>query len=405
MEVSKSYKLTPKSYFMILIVNIGSASKKYALYEKDKQLFSAHFERGLDHSFMVSFKHGSVEEEYTVSEGEYKEALSYTLCFLMDKELISGENNISKAGVRVVAPGEYFTEHRAIDREYIKRLEKASGIVPLHIVPVLAELKKLKKLLPDIPVVGISDSAFHRDMPDVGRRYALPKDVTEKYGIYRYGYHGLSVASAVAKMKTYHGGVPRRTIVCHLGSGASITALLNGKSIDTSMGFTPLEGVPMGSRSGTIDTEAALFIAKTLGFSSSGLSFYLNTKSGLTGLSGGFSDIRKLLMLREEGNSDARFALELFAYRIREHIGAYIAALGGLDALAFTGTIGEHAPKIRKDICEPLRELGILLDEHENSLYAGDKDGFIQKASSPVKIFVLVSEEMKEIAQTALGVE
>jgi acetate kinase len=222
--------------------------------------------------------------------------------------------------------------------------------------------------------------------------------MSSKYGIYRYGYHGLSVSSAVVKFKARPGGIPDRVIVCHLGSGASVTAIKKGESVDTSMGFTPLEGVPMGSRVGNIDAEAVLFIQKAAKLTPGKLSHYLNTESGLRGLSGGVSDIRELLYMKEKGDKKAILALHMFTYRIKQCIGSYMAVLGGIDSLVFTGTIGERSPKIREQICEGLEGLGIAVDYDKNELHTGEKEGNIQNVFSKAGVVVLRADEMKIMA-------
>lgn len=385
----------------ILIANIGSASKKYALYDGVHCLVSAHFEKGDDNKFVAEFKFVQKIEREKTSEAEYKDALAYTLHYLIEEKILGDNDVIPLVAIRVVAPGEYFTEHRVIDEEYLKKLEEARELAPLHISSVLSELKEIKELLPRTNIVGISDSAYHKTMPEVARRYALNDVITSEFGIYRYGYHGLSVASVVEKLKLKPGGIPKRVIVCHLGSGASVTALEHGESVDTSMGFTPLEGVPMGSRVGDIDAGAVLYLQKELKLSAGKLFHYLNTEAGLYGLSGGVSDIRELLSRKKNGEAKAASALDMFTYKIKQHIGSYMAILGGLDALIFTGTVGERAPRIRSQICEGLSELGIVLDHHKNELYTGDKDGHIQSAASRAGVIVFQSDEMKIMAREA----
>ncbi len=387
---------------MILTINLGSASKKYALYDADRKLLTAHFERGEDGGHIATFEYGTTEEHYPVGDTDYSDSLSHVLNFVTSNGALS--EKIPKTvpdyiGIRVVAPGLYFTANRFINKNYLERLEEANVITPVHIFPVLEEIEKIKFHLPETDLIGISDSAFHSGMPEVARRYALPNQMAEKYGIYRYGYHGLSVASAMGKLKNMPGGITPKTIVCHLGSGASVTALFKGESIDTSMGFTPLEGVPMGSRSGSIDAGAVYYLGKMLKLPPEKVSLLLNEESGLLGISGETSDIRELLALESEGEMDAKLALDIFTYKIRQHIGAYIASLGGLDTLVFTGTVGERSSVIRARVCEGLEEMGIHLDLRENDSYNGNKDGSIQTIGSLVSVIVLVSDEMGEMAR------
>jgi len=403
--IENYYKLQPTNYkliTMILTINIGSASKKYALYEKDNCLFSAHFENEKE-KFVVFLVFGDSEEKREIDSGDYSASLSYVLGFLIDRNLLDTDKKSLAVALRIVAPGEYFTEHKIIDEKYLKRLKSTTEIEPIHVGPTILELKEIKNLLPKSAVYGISDSVYHATIPKVARRYGLPKDVSESYGIYRYGYHGLSVSGAVQKLKNMPGGVSKRTIVCHLGSGVSVSALVEGKSVDTSMGFTPLEGIPMGSRVGSIDAEAVLFLQKSMGLSPEKMSVYLNTKSGLKGISGKTSDVRELLRLEKEGDSEAGLAIQMFIYRIRQYLGAYMATLEGLDTIVFTGVIGERSPEIRARVCENLSEFGVRLDEKENELYLGGRDGFIQSTASVVSVIVLVSDESKIMAAAAYG--
>lgn len=379
---------------MILAINLGSASKKYALYGGGRRLALAHFERD-DGGFKISLDIGEAKDDYPVTEDDYEGALSYLLRLLIDRELITDEKGIKAAAIRVVAPGSYFTEHRLIGDEYERRLASAADIAPLHLKPVLTELAEVRELLPEAELLGASDSAFHSTMPAEARRYAIPEDAADEQDIYRFGYHGLSMESVARGLKKFPGPFPERTIVCHIGSGVSVTALRDGKSADTSMGFTPLEGVPMGSRSGSLDPEAALFLQKRFGFSPEKISHYLNTEAGLLGLSGSSGDIRELLELEELGDERAKLALSVFVYRLKQYIGAYMVALGGLDCLVFTGTAGERSPVIRARVCAGLSEFGLALDGRENELYTGEKEGFIQEDDAAVKIGVILADEME----------
>lgn len=377
----------------ILIINIGSASKKYAIYQNGKLLLASHFEHNGRGGFVASFYHDEKKEEQELSESKHRGSLPYLIDYLIERRILGLKEKLFAVGIRVVAPGQYFKEHRKIDDEYIKKLEEAADIAPLHIEAVLSELKEMRRSLPEITVVGCSDSAFHSTILDVAKNYAISEDVVKKYGIYRYGYHGLSIESAVKKLRNMNGGVPTRTIVCHLGSGSSVTALKNGQSTDTSMGFTPLEGLPMGSRVGSIDAEAVLFLGRSLDLSFEKLSEYLNTKSGLLGLSGKTSDVRELLRLEQDGDAKCKLALDMFIYSVKKYIGAYMATLGGLDALVFTGTVGERSHKVRARVCSGLEEFGIRLDQGENVIYEGNKDGSIQSTNSQTSIIVLSSDE------------
>ncbi len=268
-----------------LIVNTGSASKKYALYEGDVEVFKAHFEKE-NADFVVTVKVADKEEKAKVSEAEYNSAVGYVLGILKLRNIIAGNEDINGIGLRVVAPGIYFLENKMVNDEYLADLQKAKEEAPLHINPVILELEQLKNDLPNIPIFGVSDSAFHKTMPEYAKRYSLPEDTAAKFGIYRYGYHGISMESVLSKVKDMMRELPSRIIICHLGGGSTVTAVKNGESIDTSMGFTPLEGLPMATRIGNVDAGAVIYLAEKMGKSLGELESYFNSNCGLLGLSG-----------------------------------------------------------------------------------------------------------------------
>ncbi len=354
----------------ILIVNIGSSSKRYALYQ-DKELFNIHI-----YSFKDEFILEYEDDKLKINELEYKNSLK-----LFISRFLSNLNEIKAIGIRVVCPGKYFLYNKLIDYKYIRKLEDMKDILPLHIIPVLEEIKNIKKLFPKIKLIGISDSSFHKTISEEARHYAIGKKEAEKYGIHRYGYHGISVRSVLDKSKNFIKA--KKIIVCHIGSGVSLTAIENYKSLDNSMGFTPLEGIFGGTRVGDIDPGAVIYLSKKLN-----LEEYFNHKCGFSGLTGK-SDIRELL--------NNKFALNLFSYRIKKYIGSYIAVLNGLDLIIFTGAVGENSSKIRELICKDLDNLGINLNKKEN---LNVKEGFIH--SGKVKILVLKTNEMEEIYRETL---
>lgn len=286
---------------------------------------------------------------------------------------------INTVGIRIVAPGTFFTEHRIIDQEYIDKLVAIQDVASIHVTLVLKEMASIRKLLPEVTLVGVSDSVFHTTMPLRARLYGIPLDDAKRLDIYRFGYHGISCQSIVRSMQE-HNTLAKRMIICHLGGGTSITAVLDGISIDTSMGFSPLEGAIMATRSGSIDPTAVTHLAKHLptGIDSN---TYLNYHCGLLGVSGLSGDMQELLQAQEAGNERARLALELYVYSIVKAIGAACAALGGLDALVFTGGIGEHIALIRDKITSQLVWLGIQQDA----------------------IRVIPTDEMREIAVTLVN--
>lgn len=377
---------------MILIINIGSSSKKYSVYENGEEKISAHFEYEVG-GYLIHLKHGENIETLPIDESDFVDSLNFLIRRLVEDKVFGEESVPEQVGIRIVAPGEYFTAHRSIDDEFIKHLESAALISPLHIKPVLQELKRLKKVLPDSRLFGVSDSAYHTSMKDEARVYGIPRDIAEEYGVYRYGYHGLSAESVLWKLSRMQGGVPKRIIICHLGSGVSVMALRDGKSVDTSMGFTPFEGIPMGGRVGDIDPGAVLYLSKLLRKSSDKMREFLETESGLKGISGTTGDMRELLLKEAEGDKHASLALRSFIFRIRKYIGSHLVTLCGADAIIFTGTAGDRSFVLRKRILSGFASFGFVLDEMENSRHEGGKDGFIQEASSEGSIIVLGTDE------------
>lgn len=384
-----------RAYF---IINPGSASKKYALYRDGKELCAVRFEKEAGGFTALIKTAGARTQEKTAVSREHYHASAPHAYALMRGALGGAEINTAGAGIRVVAPGAYFLSHAIINDEYLAQCENARKIAPLHVEIILAELAHVRAVFPAMPVAGISDSAFHADMPARARRYAIPEECAQKWGLYRWGYHGISAQSALARLAEMTGAIPSRIIVCHLGSGASITAIKNGKSIDTSMGFTPLEGLPMGTRIGAIDAGAVLHLLSASRMSPEELRSFFNHQCGLSGISGGISDIRELIARETDGDERARQALAYFVYHIQKYIGAYAAALGGIDVLVFTGTVGERSCIIRERICEGLAHFGIAQDAKKNNA-ATETDGFIERDETGVKIAVIIADELRVIAQ------
>lgn len=380
-----------------LIINTGSASKKYALYFDQKEVFKIHIERE-EERIVATLTSGSEGEKLSILQKDYDSSIDFLLKLLVQKSLIKDKEEINAIGLRVVAPGDYFLSNKIIDEEYLSKLKQAEKQAPLHVKPAILEIEQLKKVLPDISIIGVSDSAFHKTMPPKSRLYGLPQKVASEFEIYRYGYHGISAQSILSKIKGLLGKVPPKVIICHLGGGSSIHAVKDGESFDTSMGLTPLEGVVMATRVGDIGAGAVIYLAEKLGMGLSELRTYLNRECGLLGLSGKSDDIRELLELEEEGDSGAKTALEVFVYRIKKHIGSYVASLNGLDLLVFTATIGERSDIMRSRICSDMEALGIVLDEEKNNKTIS-VDNFIQSEKSPVKIAVMNTDEMNEIAK------
>lgn len=317
-----------------LVVNLGSASKRYALYEgippAGGEKLSKHYEKDeMDHADFESAGESFIKE--------------------------FGVEDVAGIGLRVVASGSYFREDRIINEEYLENLEKAKEKAPLHLTPLIEEIEKLKQLMPDVSMVGVSDSAFHSDLPKHSSIYNIPQEDAKALDIYRFGYHGIAMESVLRKIQKEDGSVPEKIIVAHLGSGASVTAIKDSKSFDTSMGATPLEGLPMSTRVGNIGAGALIQLAKEKTMNLDELNEYLNTKCGLLGLSGKTGHVKELLELKDSGDENAKLALETFVYNVKKYIGAYTAVLGGLDLLVFSGTISERSDSMREMILDGLQ--------------------------------------------------
>lgn len=380
------------------IVNTGSASKKYALYENDSRTFFAHFEKEDENNIIATFINDGKSEKRMISESEYANATKYMIDEMTKLGLIAGASDIAAIGLRVVAPGSYFLTNRTIDAEYRKKLEEAKDWAPLHTASIISEINSLDAALFGVPIVAVSDSAYHATMVEHSRYYGLPLDTAKELDVLRFGYHGISFKSILPKLESLSRVATEKAIVCHLGSGSSIMAFKNGKSFDTSMGFSPLEGLPMSTRVGDIDAAAVIFLEKKLGMSPEEMEKYFNSQCGLLGLSGKTDDIRELINLEANGDERAKLALEIFSYKIKKYIGSYFAALNGADILIFSGTIGERSAIMRSRICREMEALGIVIDEERNSGTIS-KDGFIHhETNSPVKIAVITTDEMGQMA-------
>ena len=379
----------------IFVANIGSSSRKYALFDSGHCLGEARMEIRPEGIRMTTGQRS--EGKAPLSEADYRNGAGVFLGLLLEWKCIENPQEIHAVCLRIVAPGSFFQANRRVDDAFLKALRGVQDMAPLHLEPTLAESERLRELFPTLPFLGISDSAFHAGLPPEAREYAISHADAARWDIHRFGYHGISVQSILRKLGTRPGGPPERIIVCHLGSGASVTAVRNGKSLDTSMGFSPLEGLVMGTRAGDMDVAAALYLGKRAGLDPQALQEYLNSRCGLMGLSGATSDLRALLEKEESGDGPARLAVEIFVYRIRKYIGAYATALEGLDALVFTAAIGERSPAIRQRICQGLEWMGLALDPDANG--SGASDRFIHASGSRVQVSVMATEEMREMAR------
>ncbi len=309
--------------------------------------------------------------------------------------------------IRVVAPGTFFQRHAVIDDRYVAELKRRAATAPLHIPVILREIENAQKCYKQAKLLAASDSAFHSEMPPRAREYSIMTEDVNQFDIHRFGYHGLSVASIVRRIHPLIGLNPQRMVVCHIGSGTSVTAVKDGKSVETTMGFSPSTGLPMGSRAGDIDTAALLELMRVKHWRPAEAEMYINTNGGLAGMTKE-SDIRRLLDRRSLNDATARQALEIFAYNIQKAIAAQTVALGGLDVLVLTATAAVRSSELRSMILEGLSHLGVQVSKDRNDLLVG-KDGVISVRNSPVKVVVMRTDEMGEMAQVAdrllLGIE
>lgn len=382
-----------------LIVNTGSASKKYSFYFGEEKIYSAHFEME-DGNFIVTETAEKMGKKKTIiDEDKYVNAVRFIVSSLIEIGLINSKEDINLAGIRIVAPGEYFLTNRLIDEEYLQLANIALEKVPLHLGPALGEINKLKEVLgASKPIIGVSDSTFHASIPEQSKLYAIPIEDSRRLGIRRFGYHGISVQSVISRAAGILGNMPSKVIVCHLGGGASITAVKDGQSVDTSMGFTPLEGLVMATRVGDIDAGTVLYLSDKLNKNHKELEYYFNNNCGLLGLSGKSSDIRELLVNEKAGDLDSTLALKIYVNRVKQYIGRMAAVLGGVDLLIFAGTVGERSFIMRERICDNMEFLGIELDEELNNKSEG-VEAEINKVKAAVKVLIVKTDEMEEIAK------
>ncbi len=356
----------------VLVINAGSSSIKYHLYmmPQAEVLASGTVERiGQDTSRLLHFYYGQPYTLQTnVNDVEQGVELILTTLASAETGVLRSISEIGAVGHRVVHGGEEFTGSVIVDRKVIASIEKYADLAPLHNPPNLAGIRAVQSRLPQVKQVACFDTAFHATIPQVAYMYALPYELYEQYHIRRYGFHGIShryVARRAAALMN-RGKYDINAITCHLGNGCSITAVSKGRSIDTSMGFTPLEGVPMGTRSGDLD-PAILFYLAEKGYGAEALKDLCNKHSGLLGISGLSNDVRTLVEQANRGNARAKLAIDIFCYRIRKYIGAYTAVLEPVDAMVFTGGIGENCATLRQQICSGMAHLGVELDEAANS--------------------------------------
>lgn len=385
----------------ILVINAGSSSLKYQLIDMDNESVIL---KGLCER--ITFKGGKLTQKTfdgreTVIEQDmptHKEAMQLVLGAMLDKEkgALKSVDEIGAVGHRVLHSGEDFKHSVVIDDEVIRICEKNAELGPLHMPGNIACIKSCREVMKGVPMVAVFDTTFHSTMPAKAYMYGIPYEVYEQYKIRKYGFHGTSHKFVSEEVGKLLGNKNAKMIICHLGNGSSISAVKDGKCQDTSMGFTPLEGLVMGTRSGDIDPAAVDFMRVKLGLKPEEVVDYLNKKCGIMGISGFSSDMRDLTAAMKEGNERAKLAIEMLAYRVKKYVGSYLAALNGADAIVFTGGIGENSPLVRKLVMEDMTFCGAVLDDKKNETRG---ETFINAADSKVKIIVLPTNEELSIAR------
>ena len=387
----------------ILVINAGSSSLKYQLIDMDTEqvVLKGICER-------ITFKGSELTQK--TADGkvlnvkqdmkDHTAAIELVLKAMVDPKFgaIKSTDEISAVGHRVLHSGEDFKSSVLIDDEVIRICEKNAELGPLHMPGNIACIKSCREVMPGVPMVAVFDTTFHSTMPAKAYMYGIPYSVYDKYKVRKYGFHGTSHKFVSEETIKLLGKKESKIIVCHLGNGSSISAVKDGKCLDTSMGFTPLEGLVMGTRSGDIDPAASEFIRAKLGLTPEELVQYLNKKCGMLGVSELSSDMRDLEKAISEGNEKAKLAVEVAAYRIKKYIGAYAATLNGVDAIVFTGGIGEHSDLMRRLVMEDMEYLGVDFDFEANKEYS-DGVRVLSKPDSKVKVFILPTNEELSIAR------
>ena len=393
----------------VLVINCGSSSLKFQLInaETEKVLAKGLCERiGIDGRLTYQ-PAGGEKEKSDLAMPTHTEAIQFVIDALTNEKtgVVKSLDEIGAVGHRLVHGGEKFASSVVITDEVKKAVEECNDLAPLHNPANLIGVAACEKLMPGTPMVAVFDTAFHQTMPEKAYMYGLPYEYYEKYKVRRYGFHGTShsfVSKRAAEVmeKSYD---EVKTIVCHLGNGSSVSAVLNGKCVDTSMGLTPLEGLVMGTRSGDIDPAIMEFIAKKENLDIEGVMEVLNKKSGVFGLSGGLSsDFRDLTDAMNAGDKKAKIAMDVFSYRVAKYIGSYAAAMNGVDDIVFTAGIGENDDYVREEVCKYLGYLGVDFDSEVNAGLRG-KEAELTKEGSKVKVFVIPTNEELAIARETLA--
>ncbi|MCK5537743.1 MAG: acetate kinase [Bacteroidales bacterium] len=389
----------------ILVLNCGSSSIKYQFFNmtSEQVLAKGVVEKvGLKGSFVKHTKKDGTKVKFEGVILDHQDGIEYVLGILSSKKhgIIKNLNEIEAVGHRVTHGGEKFTKSAFITDEVIKDIEGVSDLAPLHNPANLKGIYAMKALLPGINQVAVFDTSFHQTMPDYSFMYAAPYSLYKKYGIRRYGFHGTSYRYVLNRVSEFTGDdfTKKKVIICHLGNGASLAAIKNGKTVDTSMGLTPVEGLIMGTRSGDLDLGVLLYIMENEEIGLEAGRTIINKHSGMLGITGISSDMREIEEAAKNGHKRAELALNMYNYRIRKYIGSYAAAMGGLDSIIFTGGIGENADTTRRGVVKGLEFLGVKLDESKNGGLKGIEMD-ISDEDARVKTFVIPTNEEIIIAQ------
>ena len=392
----------------ILVLNCGSSSIKYKLYNMDDHsvMAAGGAERiGLDEAFVKVTMPDGEKKKIMHDMPDHKEGVNFVFSLLTDPEIgaIKSLDEIDAVGHRIVQGGDLFEKSVIVDESVERGIESLCDLAPVHNAGHLKGIRAVDKPMPDIPQVCVFDNAFHSTMPDYAYLYAVPYELYEKYHVRRYGFHGTSHRYVSQRVCEFLGRdiSTQRIITCHIGNGASVTAVKFGKCVDTSMGLTPLAGVMMGSRSGDIDASAVTYIMEKLGLQPQEMAEYLNKQSGVLGISGVSSDMREVEAAAAEGNRRARLALDMYCYRIKKYIGAYAAAMGGVDIIVWTAGVGENQTDVREDSCKGLEFLGIKIDHEANNTQG--KEAVISAPDSKVTVCVIPTDEELMIAKDTMA--
>ncbi len=398
----------------VLVVNAGSSSLKYQLMETDSGdvIAKGVCERiGLSGSKTSYKPTGKDSHVFEQELKDHTDAIKLVLGALVDPEkgVLKSMKEIDAVGHRIVHGGERFKKSALIDDAFIEEVEKLSELAPLHNPANLMGVRACRAVMPEVPMVGVFDTAFHQTMPATAFMYGLPYEAYSELLIRRYGFHGTSHSyvsqKAIQKLSAL-GIKPEdsKVITCHLGNGSSITAIKGGKSMDTSMGFTPLEGVPMGTRSGSIDPAIVFYLMDKLNMDPEQMSSYLNKKSGMQGISGLSSDFRDLEDASKAGNERAKLAVDMFSYGVKKYIGAYAAAMNGVDAIVFTAGVGEYDRAVRERVLTRLEYLGVVVDFEYNLTFPRGAEVELTKPESKVKVYVIPTDEELVIAKDTAAI-